>query len=160
MARSPQVLLSALADESAFDVTAVEQFTALAALCFTPVFRAAACRYAVSDPSQSIEALSKFVDDVIGRELSTVPGVGKTSRIGGADREIKVDLDPDRLLAHGLTAADQPFRPRLRRLPSLHADAGRKHEQRAPRREQLEGIDLAAEPWKRGDPRHDRGPQR
>ena len=32
MARSPHVLLSALADESAFDVTAVEQFTALAAL--------------------------------------------------------------------------------------------------------------------------------
>jgi len=32
MAQSPQVLLSALADESAFDLTAVEQFTALAAL--------------------------------------------------------------------------------------------------------------------------------
>lgn len=61
--------------------------------------------YAVSDPTQSIEALSKFVDDVIGRELSTVDGVGKTARIGGAAREIKVELDPDRLLAHGLTAA-------------------------------------------------------
>lgn len=62
--------------------------------------------YAVSDPTQSIEGLSKFVDDVIGRELSTVDGVGKTSRIGGAEREIKVELDPDRLLAHGLTAAE------------------------------------------------------
>ena len=62
--------------------------------------------YAVSDPTQSIEGLSKFVDDVIGRELSNVPGVGKTSRIGGADRQIRVDLDPDRLLAHGLTAAE------------------------------------------------------
>ncbi|WP_281277609.1 efflux RND transporter permease subunit [Paracoccus methylarcula] len=28
--------------------------------------------YAVSDPTQTIEGLSKFVDDVIGRELSTV----------------------------------------------------------------------------------------
>lgn len=62
--------------------------------------------YAVSDPTLSIEALSKFVDDVIGRELSTVNGVGSTTRIGGASREIKVDLDPDRLLAQGLTAAD------------------------------------------------------
>ncbi|WP_372800388.1 efflux RND transporter permease subunit [Paracoccus seriniphilus] len=62
--------------------------------------------YAVSDPTQSIEGLSKFVDDVIGRELSNVPGVARTSRIGGAERQIKVDLDPDRLLAHGLTAAD------------------------------------------------------
>ena len=62
--------------------------------------------YAVSDPTMSIEELSKFTDDVIGRELSTVRGVGKTARIGGADREIKVELDPDRLLAHALTAAD------------------------------------------------------
>ncbi|MGR3653890.1 efflux RND transporter permease subunit [Paracoccus sp. (in: a-proteobacteria)] len=61
--------------------------------------------YAVSDPTQTIEGLSKFVDDVIGRELSTVSGVAKTSRIGGAERQIKVDLDPDRLLAQGLTAA-------------------------------------------------------
>ncbi|MDP5307657.1 efflux RND transporter permease subunit [Paracoccus spongiarum] len=62
--------------------------------------------YAVSDPTQTIEGLSKFVDDVIGRELSTVDGVAKTTRIGGAERQIKVELDPDRLLAHGLTAAD------------------------------------------------------
>ncbi len=62
--------------------------------------------YAVSDPTQSMEQLSQFVDDVIGRELTTVDGVGKISRIGGADRQIKVELDPNRLLAHGLTAAD------------------------------------------------------
>ena len=61
--------------------------------------------YAVSDPTRSIEDLSKFVDDVIGRELSVVEGVGQITRIGGADREIRVDLDPDRLLALGLTAA-------------------------------------------------------
>ena len=60
--------------------------------------------YAVSDPTRSIEELSKFVDDVIGRELSVVDGVGQITRIGGADREIQVALDPDRLLAFGLTA--------------------------------------------------------
>ena len=62
--------------------------------------------YAVSDPGQSIEGLSKFVDDVIGRELTTVAGVASTTRIGGAERQIKVELDPDRLLAHGLSAAE------------------------------------------------------
>ncbi|WP_299907182.1 efflux RND transporter permease subunit [uncultured Paracoccus sp.] len=62
--------------------------------------------YAVSDPTQTIEELSRFVDDVIDRELSTVDAVGKTERIGGAEREIKVELDPDRLLAQGLTAAE------------------------------------------------------
>ncbi|MCQ0968921.1 efflux RND transporter permease subunit (plasmid) [Paracoccus sp. TK19116] len=62
--------------------------------------------YAVSDPTRTIEEVSKFTDDVIGRELSNVDGVGKIGRIGGADREIKVELDPDRLLAHGLTAAE------------------------------------------------------
>lgn len=72
--------------------------------------------YAVSDPTQSIEGLSKFVDDVIGRELLTVKGVGKVSRIGGADREIKVDLDPDRLLAHGLTAVDVSGQLRARNI--------------------------------------------
>ncbi|MFC6460134.1 efflux RND transporter permease subunit [Paracoccus aerius] len=72
--------------------------------------------YAVSDPTQSLESLSKFVDDVIGRELSTVDGVGKTSRIGGAAREIKVELDPDRLLAHGLTAADVSNQLRARNI--------------------------------------------
>ena len=72
--------------------------------------------YAVSDPTQSIESLSKFVDDVIGRELSTVDGVGQTTRIGGAAREIKVELDPDRLLAHGLTAADVSNQLRARNI--------------------------------------------
>lgn len=62
--------------------------------------------YAVRDPSRSIEDLSHFVDDVVARELQTIPEVGKVSRVGGSEREIKVELDPDRLLAQGLTAAD------------------------------------------------------
>ncbi|MCB1476955.1 MAG: efflux RND transporter permease subunit [Rhodobiaceae bacterium] len=62
--------------------------------------------YAVSDPSKSIEDLSYFVDDVVTRELQNVDGVGKISRVGGADREIKVELEPDRLLSLGITASD------------------------------------------------------
>ena len=62
--------------------------------------------YAVSDPGRSIEDLSTFVDDVVSRELQGIEGLGTISRLGGADREIKVELDPDRLLAYGITAAE------------------------------------------------------
>lgn len=61
--------------------------------------------YAVSDATQTIEELSNFVDEVIARDLQGAKGVGKISRLGGADREIKVELDPNRLLALGITAS-------------------------------------------------------
>ncbi|MGR3757053.1 MAG: efflux RND transporter permease subunit [Tranquillimonas sp.] len=61
--------------------------------------------YAVADPTRSIEDLSWFVDDVLARELQGISGLGSIARLGGADREIKVELDPDRLLAMGITAA-------------------------------------------------------
>ncbi len=62
--------------------------------------------YAVADPSRSIEDLSWFVDDVVARELQGIEGLGRISRLGGADREIAVELDPDRLIAFGISAAD------------------------------------------------------
>lgn len=62
--------------------------------------------YAVADRTQTIEELSTFVDEVIARELQSLPGVGGISRIGGADRAILVDLDPDRLLSLGITASE------------------------------------------------------
>lgn len=62
--------------------------------------------YAISDRTKSVEELSYFVDDVIARELQTLPGVGRIDRIGGADRAILVELDPDRLLALGITASE------------------------------------------------------
>src|SRR5690606_5474124 len=52
------------------------------------------------------EALSWFVDDQITRRLLAVPGVGAVTRVGGANREVRVELDPDRLLALRLSAAD------------------------------------------------------
>ena len=62
--------------------------------------------YSVTDPTRNIEDLSYFVDTVVSRELQTVKGVGKVTRSGGADREIKVELDPDRLLSLGITASE------------------------------------------------------
>lgn len=50
--------------------------------------------------------LSWFVDQALTRELTTLSGVGKVSRVGGVSREIRVDLDFDRLAALGISAAD------------------------------------------------------
>src|SRR5262245_60952837 len=62
--------------------------------------------YAAIAPGKTPEQLSWFVDDVVTRALQGVRGVAQVERIGGADREILVSLDPDRLQAVGLTAVD------------------------------------------------------
>jgi multidrug efflux pump subunit AcrB len=62
--------------------------------------------YSITAPAMSDEELSWFVDQTVVRQLSTVPGVGRVSRIGGVEREIRVDLDPDRMSALGATASD------------------------------------------------------
>ncbi|TFL16025.1 efflux RND transporter permease subunit [Jannaschia formosa] len=61
--------------------------------------------YAVSAPAMTFEELSWFVDDTIRSELQGRPGVGQVDRYGGAEREIRIDLDPARLDAYGITAA-------------------------------------------------------
>ena len=60
--------------------------------------------YAVASDRRSVESLSDIVDRKITRELSNVKGVGQIERLGGVDREIRVDLDPSRLQAYGITA--------------------------------------------------------
>jgi multidrug efflux pump subunit AcrB len=62
--------------------------------------------YAAIAPGKTPEQLSWFVDDVVKRSLQGLVGVGGVERIGGVEREILVALDPDRLQALGLTAAD------------------------------------------------------
>jgi hydrophobic/amphiphilic exporter-1 (mainly G- bacteria), HAE1 family len=61
--------------------------------------------YAAAAPGMTPEELSWLVDDVVLRELQGLRGVGRVERTGGVSREIHVDLDPDRLLALGVTAA-------------------------------------------------------
>ncbi len=61
---------------------------------------------AVSSPSMSTEEISWFVDDTVARALQGVRGVAQVKREGGVDREIRVALDPDRLMALGITAAE------------------------------------------------------
>lgn len=59
--------------------------------------------YTVTSPSLSTEELSWLIDDEISRSLMAVPGVGQVQRSGGVDREIRLELDPVRLEALGLT---------------------------------------------------------
>ncbi|MDB5593525.1 MAG: Hydrophobe/amphiphile efflux family protein [Hyphomicrobiales bacterium] len=75
--------------------------------------------YAVSSPGMTLEELSWFVDDVAARALQGLRGVGQVQRIGGVDREIKVELDPDRLLSLGVTAGEVS-----RQLRATNVDVG------------------------------------
>ena len=61
--------------------------------------------YGASAPGLTLEQLSWHVDDVIKRQLQGIKGVGRVERQGGVEREIKIMLDPDRLLALGITAS-------------------------------------------------------
>ncbi|WP_332700374.1 efflux RND transporter permease subunit [Bosea sp. (in: a-proteobacteria)] len=62
--------------------------------------------YGASSAGMTLEQLSWHVDDVVARELQGLKGVGRVERYGGVDREIRISLDPDRLLALGTTAGE------------------------------------------------------
>ena len=78
--------------------------------------------YAASALAMTPEELSWFVDDVVARQLQSVQGVGRVERVGGVEREIRVELKLDRLLALGITAADVN---RQLRLTSVDLAGGR-----------------------------------
>jgi multidrug efflux pump subunit AcrB len=62
--------------------------------------------WSVSSDTMTDTELSWFVDLELARELTAVPGVGRFTRVGGVNREIRVDLNPDRIAALGTTATD------------------------------------------------------
>ncbi|THF64898.1 efflux RND transporter permease subunit [Pseudothauera nasutitermitis] len=62
--------------------------------------------YSVSSETMDEVALSWFVDDTLSKTLFNVPGVGGVKRLGGVQREIRVDVDPAQMNAMGVTAAD------------------------------------------------------
>jgi hydrophobic/amphiphilic exporter-1 (mainly G- bacteria), HAE1 family len=60
--------------------------------------------HTVASSRRSDVELSWLVDNQIARALLAVPGVSQVQRSGGVDREIRVNLDPNRLQALGITA--------------------------------------------------------
>ncbi|AXH63254.1 MULTISPECIES: efflux RND transporter permease subunit [Providencia] len=62
-------------------------------------------RYAVSSETESIADLSWFVDDTVSKQLITVPGVQKVSRLGDTERVIRIEPDADKLAAMQLSIA-------------------------------------------------------
>jgi hydrophobe/amphiphile efflux-1 (HAE1) family protein len=78
--------------------------------------------FAVSTLAMTEEELSWFVDNTITKRLLSVAGVAQVTRGGGVDREIRIELDPARIQALGLTAVD--INQQLRQL-NLDAPGGR-----------------------------------
>ncbi len=60
--------------------------------------------YAVATTELSEQQLSWFVDNTVTKRLLGVAGVAQVSRGGGVNREIRVELDPARMQALGITA--------------------------------------------------------
>ena len=62
--------------------------------------------FTVASSRMDDEALSWFVDNAVTKALLSARGVGAVSRVGGVTREVRVELDPARMLALNVTAAD------------------------------------------------------
>jgi len=62
--------------------------------------------YTIAAPKMSEEELSWFVDNNITKLLLGVKGVGAVARVGGVTRQVRVELDPAKLLALNLTASE------------------------------------------------------
>ena len=62
--------------------------------------------YAVAASAMDEEALSWFVDDTLNKAVMNVPGIGRFERLGGVQRQVRVEVDPVHLVALRVTAAD------------------------------------------------------
>ena len=78
--------------------------------------------YAVGTTGRTPEQLSWFVDNSVSKRLLSLPGVAQVSRGGGENREIRIELDPARMQALGVTAAE--VNQQLRLL-NINAPGGR-----------------------------------
>jgi multidrug efflux pump subunit AcrB len=62
--------------------------------------------YAVTSDQLDEEALSWFVDNTVTKQLLATNGVGRVKRMGGLTREVRVELDPQRMAALNVSAAE------------------------------------------------------
>ncbi len=82
--------------------------------------------YAVKSDQRSVEELSNIVDQTISRALLGVRGVAQIQRVGGVDREIRINLNPNRLQSLGITATqvNDQIRALNINLPGGRAEVG------------------------------------
>jgi multidrug efflux pump subunit AcrB len=82
--------------------------------------------FAAEWPGKSDRDLSWFIDNEMSRELLAVKGVSAIRRLGGVDREIRVELDPEKLIALGVTASSisSQLRSQNADLPGGRAEVG------------------------------------
>ena len=82
--------------------------------------------YTVESARMDDEALSWFVDNQVAKAMLAVKGVGAVARVGGVSREVRVELDPARLLALNASAADlsRRLRQTQQEAPGGRADVG------------------------------------
>ena len=62
--------------------------------------------YTIASSKMDDVALSWFVDNDVTKAMLSVKGVGAVARVGGVNRQVRVELDPDKMLALKATASD------------------------------------------------------
>ncbi|MEC4718711.1 efflux RND transporter permease subunit [Noviherbaspirillum sp. CPCC 100848] len=79
-----------------------------------------------SNSQLDMQELSWFVDNTVTKRVLAVQGVGAVKRIGGVTREIRIELDPGRMSALGVSAVDVSRQIRLvqQEAPGGRGDVG------------------------------------
>ncbi|MGL4604429.1 MAG: efflux RND transporter permease subunit, partial [Iodobacter sp.] len=62
--------------------------------------------FTVASASLDEEQLSWLVDNKISKEVRSIAGVGNFVRVGGINREVRIEIDPAKLAALGVSAAE------------------------------------------------------
>jgi copper/silver efflux system protein len=70
-------------------------------------------------PGWDLDELRSIQDWYVRYALQSVPGVAEVASIGGYQKELQIDLDPDRMVAHGVTLEQV-----LRAVSSSNRDVG------------------------------------
>ena len=79
-----------------------------------------------SKTGRDLRNLRKLIDDQVEKRIDALPGVAAATVTGGLDREILVDVDRNRLEAHGLSMNDisRVIRSQNRDIPGGHLVQG------------------------------------
>jgi HAE1 family hydrophobic/amphiphilic exporter-1 len=80
----------------------------------------------VVSANQSLRDVTDLADKQIVERLESITGVGQISLVGGAEREIQIQVDPEKMRAYGVTATDvtNAVRGQNQELPGGRVDQG------------------------------------